>query len=221
MLESTYGPQPTADVNVPIPALRVLQALAQVDRAAAITDLTPLVGGHPNSVRLQLDGLVTDGFVELVTTKPQGRGRPAKLYALTVHGRQIAHQDPELGEYPALIEGIADHLATTPDPRGAARQVGQAWGRRIRNRSGASRSLNQTLAAQGFTPTHEDDLIVLRTCPFLGEARQRPEVICSLHQGLVDATAEGPVTLHPFAVPGGCVIASAESVDARPATEDS
>ncbi len=48
--------------------------------------------------------------------------------------------------------------------------------------------------------------IRLLTCPFLTAARERPSVVCAMHQGLVDALAEQGAILHPFAEPGACVL---------------
>ena len=66
------------------------------------------------------------------------------------------------------------------------------------------------LAGQGFTPQQQPDGIHLLTCPMLAEARDAPEVVCSLHQGMLDALSEVPLRLVPFAGPGYCLVSPAE-----------
>ena len=52
----------------------------------------------------------------------------------------------------------------------------------------------------------------LRTCPMLESAREHPEVICRVHQGLVEGALGGAdVTLLPFAEPGACVLSRDQS----------
>jgi predicted ArsR family transcriptional regulator len=115
----------------------------------------------------------------------------------------VALQDPELDSPGALVEAVAEHLAATPDPVAAARAVGIGWGRQL---ASDRHDLVEILAAQGFTPEPAPDSIALRTCPLLASARRSPEVVCAIHQGLIDALSPEPLRLLPFAVPGACLI---------------
>lgn len=205
MPDSQHGPQAANPGGVRPVAIRTLRALAARHEPVTVADLVPDLGDHPNSVRLHLDALVSDGLAERVSTEPTGRGRPAKRYAATLHGRQLAHQDSELDDVHALIEATVDHIAENARAAETAQALGRRWGERLRERSGSDRDVVATLAAQGFTPETDGDRILIRTCPFLGEARRRPELICTLHQGLLDAMVEG-TTLEPFAAPAACVV---------------
>ncbi|MFV0453384.1 MAG: helix-turn-helix transcriptional regulator [Propioniciclava sp.] len=205
MAQTVLGPEEAAVADLRPSSLTILRALVALGQPGAIADLTPDVGGHPNSVRLHLAALVRDGLAELVAAEARGRGRPAKRYTPTVHGRQIAEQDAELDDFHALIEAVADHLSASENPTTEARELGRAWGRRLTRRA-SDRDLFASLGAQGFTPERDGDQIRLRTCPFLRQARERPALICALHHGLVDALADEPVRLEPFAVPGACLI---------------
>ena len=71
------------------------------------------------------------------------------------------------------------------------------------------------LARLGFTPIppgaeSPSEGIALRTCPLLELAEEMPEVICQVHQGLVEGALEHygstrpAVELLPFAEPGAC-----------------
>ncbi|MFC9328000.1 helix-turn-helix transcriptional regulator [Kitasatospora sp. NPDC057015] len=53
--------------------------------------------------------------------------------------------------------------------------------------------------------------VLLHQCPFQQNAESHPEVVCAVHQGLLDAIAEragrpGAIALRPFSAPGVCSI---------------
>ena len=131
------------------------------------------------------------------------RGRPPRAYRATIDGLQVAGQDDAWDGSSALVAALAEQFATGPDPVTSAQELGRRWGRRLRL---ADAGLLTTLAAQGFTPRITDDGIELRTCPLLATARQLPQVVCSIHQGLIDELSDDPLRLVPFARPGACVL---------------
>ncbi|MCC6497852.1 MAG: transcriptional regulator, partial [Propionibacteriaceae bacterium] len=88
-------------------------------------------------------------------------------------------------------------------PRRAALELGHAWGSNLGDPPGG---LLGVLARQGFTPRPTPEGILLQTCPLLEVARRNPEVVCSIHQGLIDATSGSPAELVPFATTGACLI---------------
>jgi predicted ArsR family transcriptional regulator len=171
---------------------------------ATLAELAAVLGGHPNTTRVQLEQLVEDGFVTEVHRPVSGRGRPARTYNATVVGRQIALEDPDRDEHSALVEAVAEYLAASPDPVAASLAVGRNWGRRLTESLGTG--LVPVLASQGFTPEETPDGIALRTCPLLASAQLRPDVVCGMHQGLIDALSPELWDLEPFAVPGACLV---------------
>lgn len=58
----------------------------------------------------------------------------------------------------------------------------------------------------GFDPLVDEHDIRLRACPFRASARVHPEVVCSVHQGLVEQLSDTTVTLLPFVEPELCLI---------------
>ncbi len=184
--------------------MRVLRALVAAEAPQTIAGLTSALGGHQNTVRAQLELLRAAGFVVEAALPAAGRGRPARVYAATVAGRQVALEEPDRDQHTALVEAVAEQLADRPDPGAAARELGRAWGDRLNRRQ--PQTLVGALAGQGFTPEPTEDGIALLTCPLLAAARQRPEVVCSIHQGLLESLSTGPVRLLPFAAPGACLV---------------
>lgn len=203
------GPQPTRGDRPRDAALRVLRVLVDAG-PATLAELTETLGGHPNTTRHQVELLLADGFVADVPGPVGGRGRPARRYVATVAGRQVSYEDPDRPEQGALVEAIAEHLVSDPDPIAAAREVGASWGRRL---ASGGRDVVATLAAQGFTPEAGDDVRLL-TCPMLDAARHYPDVICAIHQGQLDAMEPGRWRLLPFAEPDACLI-RAENAGSR------
>lgn len=197
------GPQPARTDRPRDAALRVLRSLAAAEGPVTITALTAELGGHPNSVRMHLEHLVSEGFAVEEPAPTGGRGRPPRAYRATIAGLQVAGQDDTWDGSSALVAALAEQFATGPEPVAAARELGRRWGRRLRH---ADAGLLATLAAQGFTPRTCDDGIELRTCPLLATARQLPQVVCSIHQGLIDELSDDPLRLLPFARPGACVL---------------
>lgn len=193
------GPRPTRTDRPRAAALRVLRRLVEAGEALTVAQLAQHVGGHPNAVRAHLEVLETAGFVVAKSLPARGRGRPAQAYTATLDGRQIATQDNEPSEL-SLLEAVADHLAATENPIAGALQVGRAWGARVGETDAAT-----LLARQGFTPESTADGIRLLTCPLLTAARHRPEIICGIHQGLLEATSERRLRLEPFGAADSCL----------------
>ncbi|HET8779090.1 MAG TPA: transcriptional regulator, partial [Agromyces sp.] len=73
-------------------------------------------------------------------------------------------------------------------------------------------TLVQVLDDLGFEPVPVDEsTIELRACPFRTSAREHPQVVCSVHRGLVEEILEqrGPdrhPKLLPFVEPELCLI---------------
>lgn len=177
---------------------RVLEAL--VDRGpigiAALADLMQL---HPNSVRDQLDQLLAAGHVRRVRAEAGARGRPAWHYEVT--------SDPGPGGSGAVVAALAAHLHdSSPDPRGAGRAAGHAYGRTLHA------DIPELMATHGFAPEPRGaEKMLLTRCPVLEAARAYPDVVCALHLGLVEGALEAlgrpeAAALHPFADERGCLL---------------
>ncbi len=198
-----FGPQ-AARTDRPRPAaLRVLQALIASDGGGTVATLNATLGGHPNTIRVHLEHLVSDGFVTETSVPTSGRGQPARAYLATIAGRQVAVEDPDRQGQSALVEALAEHLAGVADPAASAHSIGLNWGSLL---AATGEGLVSILADQGFTPMDTADGIALRTCPLLASARRHPGVVCGIHQGLIDAISAEPQQLLPFAAAGACLI---------------
>lgn len=233
---ATLGPRPARTDRPSEAALRVLRALVRAGGQLTSAELTAELGGHPNTVRPHLDRLVAEGFVDVVALPAVGRGRPARAYRTTIAGRQVAGQDVSTLAGSALLGAVTDELRGSAEPALSARRFGRSWGRRLGAVSqreapwadlaaagdgpGPAVSVLDTLAGQGFTPQPEPDGLHLLTCPLLAEAVDAPQVVCSLHQGMLDALSDAPLRLVPFAGPGYCLVSPVETATAADPAHD-
>jgi predicted ArsR family transcriptional regulator len=191
----------------------VHRALAAPARRARLAELTsarePLeaqqlaetLGLHPTTIRHHLTALVQAGLVAVSRQPAAGRGRPKLRYAAAP-----AHE--QLDAYRELVEVLALGYG-----RLGATQAGRAWGAELPPDQDPPDTLAERVRAAaerwGFRPeAGPDGGWLLRDCPFLRTAERHPDVICAVHQGLLDALAEGQdvVRLHPFSAPGVCAI---------------
>jgi predicted ArsR family transcriptional regulator len=209
------GPRPAAPER-PLAAspAAILQLL--VDRAEPLSQaaLVRATGLHASTVREHVESLVRRGLVARTRAAPEGRGRPAWLYAPTA-------ADPEVSEYAALAAVLATAVArSSASPGVAARLAGEEWGRDLARDRGTSpgspeearERVVRLLEDLGFGPQAEPGVLRLTSCPLLDAARRRPEVVCAVHLGLVrGALAEhgadpAGTGLTPFAEPGACLL---------------
>ncbi len=195
------GPQRVRTDRPSGAVLQVLRMLASAPGPVTITDLQAELGGHPNRFRAHLETLVSNGFAAESTADVSGPGRPARTYTATAVGAQVALEDPGRHIYVALVEAVVEGLASHPDPVEAALALGTTWGRHV-----PKVGLVETLAAQGFSPSVEQDRILLRTCPMLDLARRETAITCTMHQGMLDAVSGEGLRLMPFAEADGCVV---------------
>ncbi len=226
---------------------RLLDLLAATDRPLAVRDLATAVGRHPNSVRDQLEHLVDGGLVARVVAPTGGRGRPPHRYRLVrpIEARTTSEQasgpapdgsSPEAAAYEALARVLAEALAHAGGGA-AAEAAGEAWGAALVGRTArrtepgrARRRLVAILDRAGFDPEPSADPaapIDLRRCPFVALARERREVVCSAHLGMLRGALRAmaapvrAIALEPFVRPDLCRVHLAPTpTGAPPASGD-
>lgn len=214
-----------APVTTVLPAthLRVLDELAILaseGTPGTVAALHERLGGHRNSVRAHLHALIDAGLVDRVVMERGTPGRPAHAHALTERG-ELAREVPRLPS-PAitddLFRAITRHLATLPTSQAHARDIGRIWaGQLLVDRPPAVDAMSEVidvLGTSGFSPRRDADPSVVRLhgCPVYDTAREHPEIVCTMHEGMIQETfdrseaAGRRVQLVPFAQPDFCVV---------------
>ena len=178
----------------------ILTALRSSRSGLDAATLAERLALHPNTIRWHLGVLGRDG---LVVSHPEhrDRGRPAIVYQLSADG--IVH---DRDEYRLLATMLTAAVASGPDGAARAYETGVTWGRAIAPADGDVVTL---LDEQGFAATQDGETIEMRRCPFFALAAGNPEVICTLHHGLIDgALADSGYEvgeLRPFVEPALCI----------------
>ena len=180
---------------------------------------------HVNTVRTHLNRLQEAGLVESLVEDRDRPGRPKLLYRAVVDPGQ---ESPPAGEggYRFLAQILASYLdSTSEDPSAAAERAGHAWGSFIVDkpppfsRTDAEEAIMQLVGLLdrfGFAPEldrndPDNPDIILRRCPFLEVARERQDVVCAIHLGLMRGALEElgvdvqARDLIPWADPEACI----------------
>jgi predicted ArsR family transcriptional regulator len=199
---------------------RVLDLLRVAGGPLSVQEVAARSGLHVNTARFHLDGLVDAGLAERAIEGRGQPGRPRAMYQADAAGDQVGRRS-----YQLLAQMLTSLVAdVVPRTEHAAVEAGRAWGGYLAERPAPSqrvdaadgiRRLSAVLASAGFAPGVVADLadpvIPLRHCPFREIAREHPEVVCSLHLGLMQGVlteVRAPVVadrLDPFVEPSLCL----------------
>ncbi len=195
----------------------VLHALLDQPDPVGIDALAQATARHPNTVREQVNWLVDHDYVTRVRQPHEGRGRPAWLY-------QARGPRPGDGDYVELAAALAWRLQdASPDTHAEALAAGRRWGSDLVARRGAAAAPSpesgrrwtvELLDELGYAPAPdgEDREVVLHRCPLLQAAYRFPDVVCSVHLGMVQSALEAhgassaASELRPFSAPGQCYL---------------
>ena len=195
----------------------MLDLLAAESTPVTAAALAERAGQHPNTVREHLDALVDSGLVSRERAPASGRGRPAWLYAVAGGAESAAP------EYAGLATALAMQLARTSErPLQDALEAGSVWGEQLARRgadprptpAAARRHVVGLLDDLGFAPAADarTRTVRLRRCPLLEAAREQPDIVCSVHLGIVRGALDtwgvrsDATSLVPFAEPGACLL---------------
>lgn len=197
----------------------LLRTLRSAEHPLGARELAERAGLHQTTVRAHLDVLIEAGLVESAPEERGTRGRPRLLYRALPVG-QTPHTP---GDYGLLAHVLASQLAgMAADPAEQARAAGLAWGRYLVERpppfatvtaDEARATLVELFGALGFDPAIDDggERLLCRRCPYQEVARRHPDVVCSLHLGLMQGALEAlgsPLAaegLDPWVEPSLCV----------------
>ncbi|WP_199548443.1 metalloregulator ArsR/SmtB family transcription factor [Streptomyces sp. N35] len=188
---------------------RLMSLLREADGLLAMDELTAATGLSAATVRHHLAALAEAGLVRAERSAGTGRGRPKLLYAAVP---AVPGGGDEDRAYRDLAGALVDALAADAP---SARDAGRTWGGRLARAAPpapAGRRVDAPAPRLGFDPETVPapagtDRILLHGCPYRELARKTPEVVCALHQGLLDGLLEGDGTraeLHPFLAPDLC-----------------
>jgi predicted ArsR family transcriptional regulator len=179
---------------------RLYRYLRLSGRPVSVRELSARLSLHPNTLRPHLRRLEEVGLVAAEPSRVPSVGRPQTLYAA------IEREGREGRDYRLLAEILTGLLPGTR-ARERARERARDWGEYLVGRSvpkpGARKPsgpnlalLQEALADAGFDPrfrrrgpTRVD--ISLRDCPFRDLMEEHRDLICAIHQGLLEGMLAG------------------------------
>jgi predicted ArsR family transcriptional regulator len=189
----------------PVPRLDLLKALgdntryaiylelARSPRPLATADVAETLGLHPNTVRPHLERMRDVGLLDVTTESGGGVGRPQNLYSLS-------RDAPSLGLEPSAFPMLTRLLLRLAEASGASgedaadigREQGRADATRLVEPASCLEALVSWLSDMGFDPAvdgpedGETAVVAFAHCPFRDLAEAHPELVCSLHRGMVE-----------------------------------
>lgn len=185
------------------PRLDVLKALGDNTRYAiylevarsplplATAEIADILGLHVNTVRPHLERMRDVGLLRVDTEARGSVGRPQHRYSL-------AHDAPALGlepsPWPTLARTLLDAAAAGgldgQDLADAGRRQGEADAAQWPEGTDCLDALVVEQARLGFDPETVEEAtgatMGFAHCPFRDLAETHPELVCSLHNGLVE-----------------------------------
>lgn len=175
----------------------IYQELAQSPAPCSASELAERLALHPNTVRPHLDRMREAGLVEVEPIHRGTVGRPQLRYSLAPGAPGLGLDPPAHTLLAGLLAALAEQLGG--DGLDAA-NLGRRWGSDANGRRQSGRGCLAALVAEldrlGFDPV-ETELVSAEDgdrrvrvdflhCPFRELAEAYPELVCSLHRGIVE-----------------------------------
>ena len=173
--------------------------LARASVPKTTAEISETLSLHPNTVRPHLERMREVGLL-LVEVGGRGEvGRPQHRYSVAPDAPSLGLEPPTMPVLARMVLSMAKRLQATPDD---AEAVGYDEGRSRALGYRAAPSTLEALVADldrlGFDPVVSDDprvdpasdddlaaVVSFANCPFADLAQQHPDLVCSLHRGLV------------------------------------
>lgn len=197
---------------------RLYRHLRLSGRPVSVQEMSRRLGLHPNTLRPHLRRLEEAGLVSRQVRKVARVGRPQTQY-------QALEASAEEGRDFRLLAEMLCGLLRTKREIERARGLAREWGAYLVSQGGPKPGaklppgrnlavLQEAMAAAGFDPRFRRGRggveVTMRDCPFRELAGDHRELVCTLHQGLVEGMAAGlkPSSalrdFRPFAERGIC-----------------
>jgi predicted ArsR family transcriptional regulator len=173
--------------------------LARSPRPLTTAEIADVLDLHPNTVRPHLERMRDVGLIAVEVAGRGDVGRPQHRYSLADSAPSLGLEPPVLPVLARMVLSLAERLGAD---RADAFAVGAGEGRhraeRFREAPSSLEAVVSDLDRLGFDPVvsgdpDDDDVAVVAfaNCPFGDLAERHPELVCSLHHGLIAGFVEG------------------------------
>ena len=181
--------------------------LARAAEPLGTAEIADALGLHANTVRPHLERMRDAGLVDVRTEQPSGVGRPQHLYSIAAEAPALGADPPSFPVLARMLVRLAAQVgATGDDAADAGREQGRLDALGHEDAPSCLEALVAQLDLLGFEPSVDgtDDgetaVIAFASCPFRELAEAHPELVCSLHRGMVEGFVEamGDATVDEF-----------------------
>ncbi|MCU1345456.1 MAG: putative ArsR family transcriptional regulator [Acidimicrobiia bacterium] len=171
--------------------------LARSGQPLSTSDIADTLGLHPNTVRPQLERMRDAGLLQIQIEIRSGVGRPQHLYSLADDAPSLGLEPPTYPMLARMLLSLARRGALgNEDAAEIGRDQGRADGLLLADDASCLEAVVSQLTAMGFDPAiagsedGETAVIGFCHCPFRELAEAFPELVCSLHQGMIEGIVE-------------------------------
>jgi predicted ArsR family transcriptional regulator len=178
--------------------------LARSPKALATADIAESLGLHVNTVRPHLERMREVGLLDVQSDNRGAVGRPQHRYSLAADAPSLGLEPPTFALLARMLLRAAAIAGTgAEDAADAGREEGRSDGARAVGRPCVD-ALVRELDRLGFDPTVAGDdaatTVAFAHCPFRELAEANPDLVCSLHRGLIEGFVEtvGGVEVRAF-----------------------
>ena len=201
------------------PRRRALALLTESAVPLGVAAVADALGLHITTARFHLEHLEAAGLIERQVARAGQRGRPHLLFSAVAAPLAAENAQQQ------LIETLAGVIGEDADGgRARAIRAGERWSAQYAAAAAGVATdgpaadvvppLLSVLTEIGFEPELRADeaVIALKACPFRAEARSNPDVVCSVHLGLMKGLARSlghdaeDISLEPFVQPTLCLV---------------
>ena len=172
--------------------------LARSNRPRTTAEIAATLDLHPNTVRPHLERMRDVGLVEVSAATRGEIGRPQHRYSLAPDAPSLGLEPPTMPLLARMVLAMAHRAGAGP---GDAEAVGHDEGARRAAAYAEAPSSLEALVAEldrlGFDPIVSDGedeetaVVAFGNCPFAEVAALHPDLVCSLHRGLVAGFVAG------------------------------
>lgn len=167
--------------------------LARANKPLTTAEIADTIDLHPNTVRPHLERMRDAGLVDVEVGGRGEIGRPQHRYSLAADAPSLGLEPPVMPVLARMVLSMAERLGASPDD---ARAVGDAEGASRAERFSDAPSSLEAIVSEldilGFDPVVSPDaddpdaaVIAFANCPFGDLAVAHPDLVCSLHHGLI------------------------------------
>ncbi len=172
--------------------------LARAAKPLTTAEIADTIDLHPNTVRPHLDRMRDAGLIDVEVGGRGEIGRPQHRYSLVDDAPSLGLEPPVMPMLARLVLSMAERLgAGSADAHAVGRREGEGRAVPFATAASSLEAIVADLDVLGFDPVVSDDddpdaaVIAFANCPFGELATTHPELVCSLHHGLIAGFVDG------------------------------